>query len=371
MTGPVERIELAIDATALLAPRTGIGVFTAELLRELPTRCELDVSAFTIGRQNRGWLPHDVSDQIREVSSRLLDGRIRWLWDHLSVPRLEWFAGPADVVHGPNYLVPPTTRAATVVTVHDVGFEHRPPLCAPGSLGHRQSVRTAIGRGAWVHTPSDYVAGEVRSIYRVEDERVVAVPLGVRLPRAGPHPTPGSPYVLALGSSDRRKDLTTLVAAFDLLAVQHRDLRLVHAGPDGDAAEELAAAIGLSPHRDRIEQLGWVDDATRSALIRQAAVVAYPSRYEGFGLVPLEAMAAGRPVVTTPVSAIPEVSGDAALYAAVGDCDDLADTLQQALTDSALIADLGARGQAWVAGYTWERAADGLIDLYRRAVAGR
>ena len=154
--------------------------------------------------------------------------------------------------------------------------------------------------GAWIHTDSEYVAAEVRDIYRIEPHRVLAVPLGVRLPPAGPHPAPGSPYVLALGSADRRKGLTTLVAAFDALAVQHRDLRLIHAGPDGDASDKLADAIGRSPHHDRILRLGWVDDGARTALIEQAAAVAYPSLYEGFGLVPLEAMAAGRPVVTTP-----------------------------------------------------------------------
>ena len=79
-------------------------------------------------------------------------------------------------------------------------------------------------------------------------------------------------------------------------------------------------------------------------------------------------MAAGRPVVTTPVSAIPEVSGDAAVYAAAGDADALADGLQRVLTDTSLAADLGARGQARAAGYTWERTAEGLIDLNRRAV---
>ena len=284
-------------------------------------------------------------------------------------PPLEWFAGPADVVHGPNYLVPPTTRAATVVTVHDVSFEHGPPLCIAGAMFHRRSVRTAIRRGAWIHTVSEHVATEVCSIYGVDRQRVVTVPNGVRMPPAGPHPAPGAPYVLALGTADRRKGLTTLVAAFDSLAPTHGDLRLIHAGPDGDASGDLDEAIGRSPHRDRILRLHWVDDGARTALIEQAAAVAYPSLYEGFGLVPVEAMAAGRPVVTTPVSAIPEVSGDAAVYAAAGDADALADGLQRVLTDTSLAADLATRGRARAAGYTWERTAQGLTDLYSRAVS--
>ena len=329
----------------------------------------MHVSAFnTIWRgRGRGWLPPDVADDVHEVPGRIPTGGVRWLWDCLSAPRLEWFAGRADVVHGPNYRVPPTSRAAAVVSVHDVSFEHSPPICGRGGRAHRRSVRAAVRAGAWVHTDSEYVATEVRDIYRIEPHRVVAVPLGVRLPPAGPHPAPGSPYVLALGSADRRKGLTTLVAAFDALAPQHRDLRLVHAGPEGDASGDLTEAIGRSPHRDRILRLGWVDDGARTALIEQAAAVAYPSLYEGFGLVPLEAMAAGRPVVTTRASAIPEVAGDAALYVEAGDADTLAGALQGVLADEDLVAELGVRGRTRAAGFTWERTADGLIDVYRQA----
>ncbi|MCY4425245.1 MAG: glycosyltransferase family 1 protein [Acidimicrobiaceae bacterium] len=362
-------MKLAVDATALLLPRTGIGVFTSEVLRALAARPDTRVSAFNTSWRGRGrrWLPDDAAAGIREVPGRLPTGRVRWLWEYLPVPPLEWFAGFADVVHGTNYAVPPTIRASTVVTVHDVSFEHGPPLCIEGAMFHRRSVRTAIRRGAWIHTVSNYVNEEVCSIFGVSPQRVVTVPNGVRLAPAGPHPAPGAPYVLALGTADRRKDLTTLVTAFDSLAADHRDLRLVHAGPDGDASDDVASAIDRSPHRDRIERLGWVDDGARAALIEQAAAVAYPSLYEGFGLVPLEAMAAGRPVVTTPVSAIPEVSGDAAVYAAAGDADALADGLHRVLTDTSLAEDLAARGRARAAGYTWERTADGLIDLYRRA----
>ncbi|MYB03568.1 MAG: glycosyltransferase family 4 protein [Acidimicrobiaceae bacterium] len=362
-------MRLAVDATSLLTPRTGIGVFTSEMLRALAGRPDMQVSAFNTSPRGRGrgWLPSDIGDGVHEVPGRMPTGGVRWLWDSLSVPRLEWFAGRADVVHGPNYRVPPTSRAAPVVSVHDVSFEHGAPIGGPAGRAHGRSVRAAVRAGAWIHTDSEYVAAEVRDIYRVEPHRVVAVPLGVRLPPPGPHPAPGSEYVLALGSADRRKGLTTLVAAFDALASTNRDLRLVHAGPDGDASGELADLIDRSPHRDRILRLGWVDDGARSALIAQAAAVAYPSLYEGFGLVVLEAMAAGRPVVTTPVAAIPEVAGDAASYVEAGDADALAGALQRVLEDQELAAELGTRGRSRAAGFTWERTVDGLIDVYRLA----
>lgn len=365
-------MRLAVDASALLTPRTGIGVFTAETMRVMAARPGVELSAFNVGwrGRGRGWLPEDVSDGVREVPGWLPTGRVRWLWEHLPFPPVEWFAGRADVVHGLNYTVPPAMKAATVVSVHDLSFEHEPPLCIEAALPFRRFLRTAIRRGAWIHTGSEYVAEEVRSVYGVGHDRLAVVPYGVRLPVPGRHPSPGPPYLLALGTADRRKDLTTLVAAFDALASEHRDLRLLLAGPDGDASADLARAVDASPYSRRIERLGWVADGPRSALIHQAAAVAYPSRYEGFGLVPLEAMSAGRPVVTTSGSAIPEVAGDAALYAEAGEADALAAALHRALTDAALAADLAAKGRSRAAGYTWERTADGLIDLYRRAAGG-
>ena len=364
-------MRLAVDATALLSPRTGVGMFTAELLRELGERPDFEVSAFALGFVGEHWMPNDIGPGIREIPGRLSTGFIRRLWRRFNIPTVEWLAGEADVVHGPNYIVPPTKRAAAVVSVHDVGFEFDPPMSIPGALGHRQSVRNAINQGAWVQTCSEYVAEEIRDIYDVSPDRVVTVPYGVRLPPPGHHPTPGAPYLLALGSTDRRKDLTTLVAAFDVLASEHGDLRLLHAGPNGDAAKDLDEAIANCRNGDRIQRLGWVDDETRSALLHGAAAVVYPSLYEGFGFVPLEAMLADTPVVTTRVASIPEVAGDAALYVSPGHPEELAEALRRALTDTALAVELVIRGRARVAGYTWARTAAGMADLFRAAAASR
>ena len=361
-------MRVAVDATALLVPRTGIGTFTAELLKELGWCPDLEVLAFTTGRSGSHWLPDDIRRAVREVPGLRLPSRVlRRLWRHVSEPGVEWLTGRVDVVHGPNFLVPPTRRAATVLSVHDVGFEFDPPMSTAGALVHRESVRIAIRRGAWVHTVSEYVAQEVRDIYEVDPDRVVVVPNGACLYEPGPHPAPGAPYILAVGTADRRKDLTTLVAAFNRVAQVHRDLRLIHAGPDGDASKELDQAIARSPHRQRILRLGWVDDHTRSSLFHGASAVAYPSLYEGFGIVPLEAMLAETPVVTTKVAAIPEVAGEAALYVAPGDPDELADALRHALEDTELATRLVTLGRTRVADYTWERTATEMAAFYRRA----
>ncbi len=360
-------MKLAIDASSLLHPHTGVGTFTQELLRELSRRSNIEISIIAFGRKKPQWKSKTSLPNIRTIPGWLYTSRLRWLWPYLSIPRFEWLAGPTDVFHGPNYVVPPTKQAAIVVSVHDVGFEHRPPQCIPGALAYRKTVRDAILRGAWIHTDSEFVAEEVRSIYPVDKAKVVTISPGVRLCPPGPHPAPGPPYILALGTSDSRKNLDILVAAFTEVGTEYPELRLVHAGPEGDAAETLHRAIINSPHRDRIVQLGWVNAPAKAALIHEAAVVAYPSRYEGFGFVPLEAMLAGKPVVTTPVSSIPEVAGEAALYADVGDISGLANALLRALSDSKLRVELQHRGEQQAAKFTWEKSATAFLALYNQA----
>ncbi|MBW3645541.1 MAG: glycosyltransferase family 4 protein, partial [Actinobacteria bacterium] len=279
-----------------------------------------------------------------------------------------------DVVHGTNFVVPPTAGAAAVVTVHDLTPVHYPELCDAATLAFPSLLRRAIARGAWVHTPSRFVAAEVVQHLGADAERVVAIPSGV--PAVAPADAGlgqrlagAERYLLALGTVEPRKDLPLLVRAFDAVAGSRPDVRLVLAGPDGWGADALRRAMAEAHHGDRVVRLGWVDDQSRAGLLRGAAVVTYPSRYEGFGFPPLEAMAAGVPVVATTAGALPEVLGDAATLVPVGDLDALAEALAALLDDAGLRRQHVAAGQQRVSAYRWEDTAGAMIDLYRRAAA--
>jgi alpha-1,3-rhamnosyl/mannosyltransferase len=189
-------------------------------------------------------------------------------------------------------------------------------------------------------------------------------------PAAGRRRARADHYLLALGTVEPRKDLPTLVQAFDLLAGDRPDLHLVVAGPDGWGTRALDAAVAGSAHRDRIRRLGWVTEAEKAALLHGAAAFAFPSRYEGFGFPPLEAMVAGVPVVATRAGALPETLGDAAVLVPVADPAALAEGLATVLDDEERRRDLVARGARRVAELDWDRCADGLVALYHRA-AGR
>jgi glycosyltransferase involved in cell wall biosynthesis len=318
-------VRVAIDTTPLVPPLTGVGQTVQGLLGALGAAApDVEVAPWQLTRRSMP-LPPRV---------------LLRLWARLGAPRVDRWLPRADVVHGTNFVVPPTRRPATV-TIHDTWCARNPGACDPTIAAAVATVRGAVQRGAWLHVSTEWVAGEVRDLYGAE--RVRVVPFGVPpVPESGPSPEDG-PYVLAIGSgADRRKGHDVLLRAL-------RDvpgLRLVQIGPEN-----------------------FVDDATKAALLRGATVLAYPSRDEGFGFPALEAMSVGVPVVASAVGGIPEVVGDAALLVPVDDADALAGALRTAVEDDTARARLIARGHQRAAQFSWVDHAKGMTQLWRDALA--
>ncbi|HVA42685.1 MAG TPA: glycosyltransferase family 1 protein [Acidimicrobiales bacterium] len=395
------RLAVALDATPLLGFRTGVGVFCQWALDSLRRRDELAVSAFAISWRRRRGISDHVPPGVRVIDTPMPARPLHRAWSMGGVPPIEWFTGRQAVVHGTNFVVPPTRRAARVMTVHDLTSVRFPELCDDYTRRFPRLVRRALDEGAWVHTPSEFVAAEVVDLLGAPPERVRAVHHGVpplEVPGAlaagtpaaeSDAPEPGAsdsgaakagarrgagvpgPYVLAIGTIEPRKDLPTLVRAFDLVAAEEPELRLVVAGADGWGVPAYEEAVGASAHAGRILRLGYVDSRLRSDLLRHASLYAYPSLYEGFGLPPLEAMLAGVPVLTTDAGALPEVVGDAAAMVPVGDVGAMAAAMRRLLTDDSARAALVAAGRARAASYRWEDSAAGLSALYADAAAER
>lgn len=373
------RLSVGFDATPLLGRPTGVGAFCAGALGGLSALPLVDVSAFAVSwRRRRGiatLVPPGVSTRQRAMPARPLHAA----WGRFSQPPVEWFIGPHDVVHGSNFVVPPTSRAARVVTVHDLTVVLYPELCDAATLAFPALVRRAAAEGAWVHTPSQFVADQVVAELAVDPERVRSVHHGIpRLPGARTQPG-GAPvalpegcgrYVLAIGTIEPRKDYPLLVEAFGPVAAAHPDVALVIIGAEGWGAERFRAAVAASPARARIVRPGYLDDGTVAAALANASALAYPSLYEGFGFPPLQAMAAGVPVVATSAGAIPEVVGDGALLVDPGDPDGLAGAISRILDGGTDVDQLVERGRLRSEGFTWERCAQGLSELYGDAHRG-
>ena len=364
-----------LDATPLLGPRTGVGRYVEHLVRELAGFESLDLVATAFTLRGAGALPAAVPAGV-QVRHRPAPARaLQAAWDRLELPPVEWLAGRADVVHGTNFVLPPLRRAAGVLTVHDLSYLRYPETVAAASLRYRTLVPRGLRRAAVVVTPSQAVAAEVRAEYGLGD-RVLATPLGVDEGWFGATAMPaaelaarGLPerYLLFVGSVEPRKGLPALLSALRLLHDSDRRMDpgmppLVLAGPPGwGPALEIAALPSGA-----VVSAGYLDTADLRRLVAGAALLAFPSVYEGFGLPPLEAFATGVPVVASNLPVVREVTGELAALAPVGDAAALAAAVRATLADPGDPAPRRERAR----GFTWAGCAARTAEAYRLAVAG-
>jgi glycosyltransferase involved in cell wall biosynthesis len=291
------------------------------------------------------------------LASQLRQQVVLAAWIARGRPALVHFASQTDAPWG--------VAVPSVVTVHDVvlhGAEARPE--APGVAAAlrfavaRAIERRAIARAARLVVPSSTSAAELARTLGVARDRIAVVPEAAA-PSFGPAAEPadeavrrrlGLParYLLHPGGADRRKRLPELVAAFDRLASDDREVALVLSGPTdrGPGAASLRRAIEAAASRDRIRAVGVLASADMPALYRGAQAVVLATRHEGFGLPVVEAFASGVPVVATAASAIAEVAGDAAILVPVDEPAALADAVRRLLRDQALSREMRVRGLA-------------------------
>ena len=270
----------------------------------------------------------------------------------------------------------PSRSGRTVVTVHDCYFMRRPEdVFGPVRRDYVPLARRAVSAADAVAVVSETTAIEAAELLGVPQDKLWVTPLGV----ASGFFDPGDgaarellqtyaidrPFLLFVGRREKRKDLGTLLSAFDELLEGGEDLLLALVGPDApgwdetwDAASERARRFTrLIPHQ-RVEQI--------AALYAASSILVMPSRWEGFGLTGLEAMAAGTPVVASDVGSLPEVLGDAAAFAEPGDAEAMADQCRRILHDDELAARYRRKGRERASGYRWQDTARRTHELYRR-----
>ena len=288
----------------------------------------------------------------------------RAAWRRWDRPGIERLTGPVDLVHATNFVLPALAGSPGVVTVHDLSFFRDDTW--PGGHRLRDLVPWSVERAAAVLVPTGAIADEVVVRLRVPEKKVHVTPEGVapvffgagRLADAALAALgiPG-PYVVATGTIEPRKNLPTLLEAWRKVSPELDGWTLVLAGPKG-WGPDLPPTPGVLP-------VGWVGDETLPGLLAAAELFCYPSLYEGFGLPPLEAMAAGTPAIVGRYSAAPEVLGDAAWLVDPLDAGGFAEALSTLAGDAALRRSYVVAGKAHAAGYTWSRTAATTISAYR------
>ncbi|UOY01224.1 glycosyltransferase family 4 protein [Blastococcus sp. PRF04-17] len=365
-------MRLALDATPLLGQRSGVGRYVTGLvhgLAEISPELRPRLTLFSV----RGQLPADLPRGARRAPGRFPARLLRPLWARTAFPPVEILSGPVDVFHGTNFVLPPAARAGGVVTVHDLAFLRYPGTVTGDVAHYRDLVPRALRRARAVVTVSEAMADEIRAEYAWLTPRVFVAPNGVDPSWARAQPASdedlrrlGIPprYVVFVGNMEPRKNLGTLLRAHT--AARRQDPRvppLVLVGPAGWGDRWQGAAPDA---RDAV-LAGYLPGDDLQRVVARATAVCMPSRYEGFGLPVLEAMAAGRPVLASDIPAHREIAQGHAILLPPDDTDAWA----EALTGLDRMTGGDAARRAHAAGFTWARSAATHLEAYRQAAERR
>jgi len=296
----------------------------------------------------------------------------RLVWQATRFPALA-NADAADVVFLPNLIWTPGLRHPSVVTAHDLLHFRTPEKFGRLKAALlRRVIRRALARATRVIAVSAFTAEDARRFAGVDEARLSVIPEGGPAPR--PRPAAGAaadpPLFLFVGKVERTKNVDLLIRAFLASSrLRAAGARLAIVGPDGNASADIAPLLAQAG--DAVHRPGFVPEAELEALYARARGFVFPSTAEGFGLVILEAMARGAPVIAAAATSLPEVVGDAGLLVPPGDQPALTAAMERLAFDPALAARLSAAGYARLSAFSWDRAARDTLAVLRAAAGGQ
>lgn len=354
-------MKILVDARELGDRPTGVGRYLLQLLQR-----------WAIGADARGreivLVAPATSAATRALGFRTVEtgGTGGTLWEQIRLPAVIRKESP-DVVFCPAYTCPLWASIPMVVTIHDISFAAHPEWFAwREGLRRRALTRASARKASAVITVSAFSAQEVETRYDVPRSKVHVVHHGINhLPR--PAAIPREPLVLFVGSIFNRRHVPELMTAVARLLTHIRDLRLAIVGENRThPRQDLVAHAEALKIRSALELTDFADDEQLAELYARARVFVFVSEYEGFGLTPLEAIAAGVPPILADTAVAHETCGDAAIYVRPGDVGALASAIGLLMADDqarARVLDLAPRV---LARYSWERAAAETLELLER-----
>ena len=376
------RIRVGIDGRAFSSPAAGVRRYVSELV---PALLSSDTSLELVAL---GGSPQSIPGDVGHVSEPW-HPPTNLGWAAVGLPRAARRAA-VDLIHAPAYTAPPHTAVPTVLTIHDVSYERHPEWYPYRRDWLRRTFyRRSARAAAHILTDSEFSRGEIAAAYGIAGDRITVAPLGAskgfgQSQASVPELPAGivAPFLLHVGDLHERRNLAVVVRglidarlrladshATAILSDGGRDapsLSLVTAGVDRGVGDRLSALAAKSGAPGALIHLGPVSEPTLRALYLGAAALVYPSRYEGFGLPLVEAMASGTPVLASRAASIPEVVGESGILLDPDDAGRWADAIVNVMTDAVLRARLRRTGLARAAMFSWERTARITLDVYRR-----
>jgi glycosyltransferase involved in cell wall biosynthesis len=385
-------MRIGIDATALPARPVGAGNYIIQLIHAIAGSNMID-EPIPDGRQPKGLefvifvqrsrlklLKVEEAPNLHLIVIPDLSPFVRLLWEQISFPMLAKNQH-LDLLHSLHYTMPLAYPGRTVVTFHDMTFflfPHHHTL--PKRFFFRFFIRASSRQAVALIADSESTRQDAIRLVGVSPGKIFTIQLGVTqefqpiqdktiLWQARQKYQLPERFLLYVGTIEPRKNLPILLQAYASVADQMPDHRLVVVGPQGWMVENIVQKSGQLNISDKVHFTGYVEQADLPLIYNLADVFIYPSVYEGFGLPVLEAMACGTPVITSNVSSMPEIVGDAGVLLAPNNPEVLAQSLLELINDPMYRQRLSILGRERAAAFTWKRTAEKTINVYRHGVS--
>jgi glycosyltransferase involved in cell wall biosynthesis len=366
------KVRVLLDYRPALRERTGVGEYAHEISAALARRLNGADRLVLFSSSWKDRLDPHILPGTEVVDARVPVSVLNLAWHRLEWPPIERIAGPVDIAHSLHPLLMPASRAAQVVTVHDLHFLDNPENAAAEIRRDYPSLAGSHARRAdAVITVSTFTSGRIRSLLSVPQERITLCPPGAPpwTPRDRHMP---DGHLLFMGTIEPRKNVSTLLRAYADVRSRRPDAPpLLLAGKVAASCQGILDEIGRPPLAGHVRHAGYVAGMQREQLYRDASMLLLPSLEEGFGMPALEAMTIGVPVIVSDRGALPEVVGDAGMIVAADDHLGLAAAIERLLSDRAFAAQHAAAGIAQAKHFSWDMSASRLIEAYTSAIERR
>ncbi len=370
-------MNIGYDATAIPPRLTGAGVYIKELIRALT---QMDrTNRYFVFAQPAHLQDMDISySHVQKIPLEFSSIPKRLLWEQTGLPALA-SSLHLDLLHSPHYTMPLRCPCKRIVTFHDMTFITMPEVHGRFKrIFFRNMMKHSGSHADRLLADSESTRQDMHRILGIDLQRIDTAPLAADdayRPLAAAETeahcavhslTPGR-FLLFVGVLEPRKNVPALVRAYASVHKKHPDIPLVIAGKKGWMYDEIFAAVQQLGLTESVRFLGYIPREEQIGLYNGARLFVYPSQYEGFGLPVLEALQCGAPVLTSNLSSMPEVAGDAALLVSPQDEAGLANAMLQVLEDDHLAAQMKERGLERARQFSWQRCAELTLQAYETA----
>lgn len=370
---------IALDYTPAFEQTGGIGRYARELIAALAIIDSSRSYRLFVAGATKAQLPQPPAENFTWKPTRISTKWLARLWHRIGLPLpVEAFTGPVDLFHATDFVLPPTrTGTRTLLTVHDLSFIRVPSAASPPLKAYLDAVvPRSVEAADHVLADSAATKSDLIDLYGTRADKITVLYSGVdsgfsqvsdpmELERVRvKHGLEQASYLLSVGTLQPRKNYSRVIEALSEVRRLGHDLHYVVAGGGGWLEDEMRQTIERREMTDCVHLLGLVEDRDLPALYSGARMLAMVSLYEGFGLPVLEAMACGTPVVTSNLSSLPEVAGDAALLVDPYDTGAIRDAILELETDADRRAQLIQAGLLQAKRFSWMRAAKQLRSIY-------